>query len=205
MNKTLRAFIAIPIPEAVTVFLRQVQRRLEAQPMNIRWVAAKNIHLTLKFLGEIEAPQLSAVTSQMDAATATTAPFSLTANGVGVFPNHRRARVWWVGVAGDTDRLRMLQSNLETRLTTAGFGMSSRDFKAHLTIGRTRQRINAKTVGTSLGPLHEAASGSFRVDRLVLFQSILKPAGAEYTRLHISHLAKGKRDPKPAGIIDPGN
>ena len=73
MNKTLRAFIAVPIPEAVTVFLQQVQRRLDAQRMNIRWVAAKNIHLTLKFLGEIEAPQLSAVTSQMDAATATMA------------------------------------------------------------------------------------------------------------------------------------
>lgn len=205
MNKTLRAFIAIPIPEAVTVFLRQVQHRLEAQPMNIRWVAAKNIHLTLKFLGDIDGSQLPAITSQMDAATATTAPFSLTANGVGVFPNPRRARVWWVGVAGDTDRLRMLQSNLETRLTTAGLGKSSRNFKAHLTIGRTRQRIDANTVGTSLGTLQDAASGSFRVDQLVLFQSILKPAGAKYTRLHISHLAKRKRDPKPVGEIDPEN
>lgn len=202
MSKTLRAFIAVPIPEAVTAFLQQVQHRLQEQRMNIRWVAAKNSHLTLKFLGEIEASLVPEITAKMDAAAATTPPFSLTARGVGVFPNHRRARVWWVGVTGDTDRLRMLQSSLETGLTATGFGKSSRNFQAHLTIGRSRQRISAKTVGASLASLQDTASDSFRVDGLRLFQSTLKPTGAEYALLHISHLASGKRDPRPAGGND---
>lgn len=199
MSKTLRAFIAVPIPETVTVFLQQVQQRLQAQRMNIRWVIARNVHLTLKFLGDIEASRVPAITSQMDAAAATTPSFSLNASGVGVFPNHRRARVWWVGVAGDIDRLHALQSNLEAGLAAGGFGKSSRDFRAHLTIGRTRRRINAKTVDESLGPLKDTASGAFRVDRLVLFQSILKPDGAEYTRLHTSYLANEISETKPAG------
>ncbi len=187
MQKTLRAFVAAPIPDAVAVFLQQIQARLQSPKMKIRWVATTNIHLTLKFLGDIDPSRVAAVTAQMDAAAGSIPSFSLVAKGVGVFPNLRNARVLWVGLAGDCDRLRTIQASLESGLKSVGFSKAPRNFRAHLTIGRTRQRIDAQTISASLEPLKDVASDSFRVDRLTLFKSILKPAGAEYTLLHSSH------------------
>lgn len=188
--QSLRAFIAVPLPDTLALFLRQVQARLRSPGMNIRWVATRNIHLTLKFLGEIDASQIDAVAAQMDAAAGSVPAFSLQARGVGIFPNLRHARVLWVGLAGDRDRLSAIQASLESGLESVGFSRESRDFRAHLTIGRTRQRIGRQTIGAALEPLKDIASDPFRVDRLTLFKSVLKPAGAEYTPLHISHLMK---------------
>lgn len=189
MQTKLRAFVAVPIPNGVAVFLQQAQTRLQSPGMNIRWVASKNIHLTLKFLGDIDSSRISEVADQMDAVAGSIHAFSLKAKGVGVFPNLRNARVVWVGLAGDLDRLKVIQATLESGLESAGFGKASLNFRAHLTIGRTRQRIDAPTIRLALEPMQDVASDSFRVDRLALFKSILKPAGAEYTLLHTSHLA----------------
>lgn len=189
MPETLRAFIAVPIPEALTVFLRHVQTQLQARRMKLRWVAPKNIHLTLKFLGDIALSQVPAIVERMDAAADAMPAFRLVASGVGVFPNHRHPRVLWVGLAGDLIRLNRLQATLDHGLVAEGFGKVSRNFQAHLTIGRTRQRIDAQTIDTTLISLQDIVSDSFRVDRLDLVKSVLKPAGPEYTRLHVSHLA----------------
>jgi 2'-5' RNA ligase len=189
LPQTLRAFVAVPIPEAVALFLMQIQARLQLPGRNIRWVAAKNIHLTLKFLGDVEPSRVPAIAAQMDAAAEMTAAFSLTAKGVGVFPDLRRARILWVGLAGDLDRLKAVQATLESSLDSVGFKKEAHVFGAHLTIGRIRRRIDAQLIGESVEPLKAVASDFFRVDRLMLFKSILKPNGPEYTLLHTSHLA----------------
>ncbi len=189
MPKTLRAFVAVPIPDAVALFLMQIQAQLQLPGRNIRWVAAKNIHLTLKFLGDIDPSRVPAAAAQMDAAAGATAAFSLTAKGVGVFPDLRHARVIWVGLTGDLDRLKTIQTGLESGLESVGFKRETRGFGAHLTIGRIRRRIDAQLIGESLVPLKAVASDGFRVDRLMLFKSILTPSGPEYTLLHTSHLA----------------
>ena len=187
MQKTLRAFVAVPLPDAVAVFLQQVQARLQSSGMNIRWAASKNIHLTLKFLGDMDPSRIPAVADQMDAAAGPISSFSLKAGGVGVFPNLRNTRVLWVGLDGDLDRLRTIQATLSSGLESVGFNRESRKFRAHLTIGRTRQRIDSETIRASLEPLKDVASDSFRVDRLTLFKSSLKPTGAVYTRLYTTH------------------
>ena len=189
MPQNLRAFVAVPIPDAVALFLMQIQGRLQLPGRNIRWVAAKNIHLTLTFLGDVDPSRVSAIAAQMDAAANVTTAFSLTAKGVGVFPDLRRARVLWVGLVGDLDRLKAIQATLESGLESEGFKRASRGFGAHLTIGRIRRRIEAQVIGESLAPLKSVASDFFRVDRLMLFKSMLKPNGPEYTLLHTSHLA----------------
>ena len=125
----------------------------------------------------------------------------LRAQGVGVFPNPRQARVFWVGLAGDLDRLRSMQANLESRLESVGFFREPRNFRAHLTIGRTRRRMDRQTIGAALEAMHSVASDLFRVDRLVLFKSILKPAGAEHTALHTSYL-KRHPDSQTGGLHD---
>ena len=189
MPRTLRAFIALPIPEPVTAFLQQVQGQLQARQLDCRWPAAKNIHLTLMFLGNIEAALTTDIDARMDRIASRHPAFSIRAGGAGVFPNVRRARVLWVGLTGDIDRLRHLQSDLESGLAADGFDQAPRDFRPHLTIGRTRRRIDAKIIETSLAALRDLASDPFQVDQMVLYQSILKPAGAEYKRLHSARLA----------------
>jgi 2'-5' RNA ligase len=156
--------------------------------MNIRWVTSKNIHLTLKFLGDIDLSRMDAVATQMDTCAGSMPTFFLRADGVGVFPNLRHARVLWVGLNGDLERLRSMQANLESCLEAIGFPRGSRHFRAHLTIGRTRRRIDGQTIGAALKPLKLVVSDPFQVDRMVLFKSILKPSGADYTALHTSYL-----------------
>lgn len=189
MAHTLRTFIALPVPDAVAAFLKQIQERLRSPVANIRWVPVANIHLTLKFLGEIDPSAVPAINAQLDAVARSIPPFALSAEGVGVFPNLRQARVVWVGLSGDIKLLQALQQHLESGLATLGFKREPRAFRAHLTIGRTRQRIDPKALGALLEPIKAEACKSFNVDQIRLYQSVLKPSGAEYTLLHVAHLA----------------
>jgi RNA 2',3'-cyclic 3'-phosphodiesterase len=189
MPGTIRIFIAVPIPDALEKFLGQVQAQLQSLERNIRWVATKNIHLTLKFLGEVDPARIPAIASQMDSIAGPAPPFAIRAAGVGVFPNVRHARVVWVGLAGDIDRLKAVQAGLESGLEAVGFNREARDLHPHLTIGRTLRRIDSTTVKAALEPLRDTISESFRVDRLTLYKSKLNPAGAEYTPLYTAHLS----------------
>lgn len=191
MPQAIRVFVAIPIPEAVVVFVKNIQAQLQLPGMDVRWLADSHIHLTLKFLGDIERSRVPAVTAQMDTAAGQILPFRLKARGVGVFPDRRHARVVWVGLDGELDRLGEIRIALESCLESIGFSRENRRFHPHLTIGRTRRQIVAQNLRRSLDTLKDAASDLFQVDRLMLFKSILKPAGAEYTLLHTSWLAEG--------------
>ncbi|GAB6908498.1 conserved hypothetical protein [Desulfosarcina cetonica] len=188
MSQTLRAFIAIPLPEAVIAFLRQIQQRLRSTSMNVRWVRPENIHLTLKFLGEIDRSKVPAIAVQLDESSAATASFSLFAQGCGVFPNFRRARVLWVGLKGDLQPLGGLQTMVDAALEKIGYERENRPFRAHLTIGRVRQRIDADSVRVSMAALQNMTSTPFIVEQVRLYQSVLRPSGAKYTVLHTASL-----------------
>lgn len=189
MPQSLRVFIAVSIPDPVARFLRGVQAQLQLPATDVRWLAVENIHLTLKFLGDVDPSRVIDVAARMDEAAGQIPPFSLKARGAGVFPDLRRARVLWVGLDGALEPLCRIQAAVESGLESIGFKKESRRFHPHLTIGRTRRRIDARTMAASLERLKEAVSDSFRVDRLGLFKSTLKPTGADYCLLHSSRLA----------------
>lgn len=188
MKKTLRLFVAVPISDPVARFLNDIRRRLEAPAMKIRWVPVTNIHLTLQFLGDVDRSAVEAVSDQMDAVAGAALPFSIRAKGVGGFPNLRRFRVLWVGLDGETRQLAAMQRSLASRLEAIGFVKERRRFHPHLTIGRARQPLDGRRWGERLSALADCASETLRVDRFCLIASLLKPGGAEYTRLHTSHL-----------------
>jgi len=188
MPDALRAFIAVPMPKAMIAYLQETMDRLRESRLNIRWIPASNIHLTLRFLGDIDPSRVPGISAGMDAAAQKVPPFSLTADGPGVFPNLRQARVIWIGLSGHLDRLQQLRAGLETGLAECGFREETRPFRAHLTIGRTRQRVPAPDIAAMLASLKESVSDSFEVDRITLYQSTLKPTGAVYHRLHTSAL-----------------
>lgn len=190
MAKTQRTFIAVSIPEQVARFIQNVQNRLRSSLPEIRWVAVKNIHLTLKFLGEIDPGQNEGIVAQMEEAALCAPPFSLSVKGVGVFPNHRQARVLWVGLAGDMDRLASIHAGLEKGLESVGFPRDRRSFSPHLTIGRSRRQIHPESIEKALRTMGEDDHETFMVERIGLYKSVLKPTGAEYTLLHASKLCK---------------
>jgi len=188
MKTTLRLFVAVPIPDPVARFLKDVQSRLAGPEIKIRWIPVKNIHLTLQFLGDVEQAAVASITEQMDVAAGAAQPFSIAAKGVGGFPNLRRLRVLWVGLDGDTQQLTAIQRELASRMETVGFARERRRFHPHLTIGRARQPVDGRRLDQQLPTRAECASEPLRVDRICLFASLLKPGGAEYTCLHTSQL-----------------
>jgi len=178
----VRTFIAIELDDAIRERLGQAQERLRACRCKVKWVEPQNIHLTLKFLGEIEEGVVEAVSDVMASAAAAVKPFELTVAGVGAFPPRGAPRVVWVGIerAGG---LVQLHGGLEDGLERLGFEREKRRFSPHVTLGRVKDRRG----GPSLRPLLEAEApadfGVQAVEEVVLFRSVLSSSGPTYTAL----------------------
>lgn len=183
MSDTVRAFVAIGLPEPVRTLLQALQERLGSGDLPVRWVPPENVHLTLKFLGEIPEGDVSRVSDILTAAAQGSGPISLTARGLGVFPAPRRPKVIWVGVGGNTGALTDLQRRLDSGLVSAGIPAERRAFHAHLTLGRVKGQIDGRRLRRSMDRRCNFDQVPFCVDRVVLFRSILKPSGAEYSDL----------------------
>jgi 2'-5' RNA ligase len=183
MSKSIRTFIAVKLPETVLAAIDEVQEQLAAYGFSVRWVTNGNIHLTLKFLGEVHEDELDGIAAVLTEAVHGFAPLRLAAAGVGVFPSVKRARVIWVGLSGQLSELSALQRSIEDRLATIGYPREKRPFSGHLTLGRVKGPIAASRLTTAMDGFRVFASETFEVDRVVLFKSDLRPTGALYTEL----------------------
>ena len=131
----MRTFIAINLPAKERQRIHRSARGLRDEGMPVRWVEPDNLHLTLKFLGELRAERLSEVEASVERVAASTAPFSLTLGEFGAFPTLRRPRVIWLGAVA-TPELRCLKQDLEWALADRGFNAETRAFHPHITLGR---------------------------------------------------------------------
>lgn len=183
MGEKIRTFIAISLPEFVLQTIGQAQDTLRGSGLNIRWVRKEGIHLTLKFLGDINRDNVEKIKATMEQATNGFSSLTLMAEGIGVFPDFRRPRVIWVGISGDVQVLFDLQDDLESQLKTLGFPKEKRPFKGHLTMGRVKGRVDKTKFREALEGLRGFKTDAFTVQSVVLFQSTLRPQGAVYTRL----------------------
>ena len=183
MSQTIRSFIAIELPEAVGSLLGKVQQNLRALRLKAGWVHPQNIHLTLKFLGNITTADIDKVGMAMKAAAEDFKPFTLTVGGIGFFPGIKRPRVIWVGVGGQTQELFALQRSLEDRLAAAGFPKEKRSFKGHLTLGRFRNVPDSAAISRVIQEYTDIGKEEFNTRQIVLFKSELKPSGAVYSQL----------------------
>ena len=183
MAKKIRAFIAISLPGPVLQAIEKAQETLKGLGLKIRWVRKEGIHLTLKFLGDIDRDDVERIRAAIERATKRFSPFALRGEGIGVFPDLRRPRVVWVGVTEDVEALRALQRDLESQLDKLGFPKEKRSFKGHLTVGRVKGRLDPTRLSEALKGLGEFRTESFTAQSVVLFQSDLRPDGAVYSRL----------------------
>jgi RNA 2',3'-cyclic 3'-phosphodiesterase len=188
----IRAFIAIELPDHIKHKLGEVQERLKAGRLPVKWVAPGSIHLTMKFLDSITQDTADAVTGVMQEASIVSEPFRLMVKGLGVFPNPRRVQVVWAGLGGDIGRLIELQKELDSGLSRLGFTLESRPFTAHLTLARMRDEADASD-REAMGRLVDGTpfeGGDFQVDSFSLMRSQLRKEGPIYTQLASVSLVK---------------
>jgi 2'-5' RNA ligase len=183
MTKTIRTFIALEIPGTIISKIRELQDGIKAYGLKIRWVRAENIHLTLKFLGDVEEIKIKKIAKAVFKTVEGHSPISIKAKGIGVFPGIRRPRVLWVGLAGQLEALVGLQQTLDENLIMLGFSREERPFKGHLTMGRMKDKIDVKKLGDALMAFRSFESETFTADQIILYKSELKASGAVYTEL----------------------
>ena len=178
----IRLFVACELPDEIVNALGQLQDGLgRAGAEQLRWVRPEGIHLTLKFLGEVEVALVDDVITSLSACIR---PFALrlSASQLGAFGG-RRLRVVWVGLDGQTGELSDLAKTVERALEPLGFPAEHRPFAPHLTLGRVRERASAAERERLSGLLESYQMPSpteFSLSRVALIQSILGPGGARY-------------------------
>lgn len=180
---TIRIFVAVNLAPGLKETLAQVQERLKAARADVTWVRPENLHLTLKFLGQVEETRLAAVGEAVAAAARGYGSFRLVLGGLGAFPQPRAARVVWIGMSEGAQALAALQARVEGGLESLGFPREERPFTAHLTLGRVRGPRHREQLAVALTSMPTEPLGEMVLHRIELMKSDLGPGGARYSVL----------------------
>lgn len=188
----IRAFIAIDLTPAILQHLEQVsvqlKKRLEGVP--VRWVPVDNIHLTLKFLGDVSLANVDMLKKILQTEVEGHHAFEISVGGLGAFPSLHRPRVVWVGVEAPTE-LTAVQNGIESAMARLGYAREERPFSAHLTLGRVSRNAmgrDERLIGEAIEAIKLGFLGVARVNEVHLYKSDLLPNGAVYTRLFTASL-----------------
>jgi 2'-5' RNA ligase len=201
-----RVFAAVRLPAELTDGAVAVQRGLNGQLVDVKWVEPENLHLTLRFFGEVDDGAIVRIEEAITEVSRVTTPFTIRLGGVGTFPGRGRPRVIWIGITNGGDRLAAMAAALEQAFVARGLGRGDRAFSPHLTLGRVRdpnqrsrgrghrrervplqatEAMRAAIAGAGYGP------ADLEVREVALVESHLSPRGPEYRNRHRSPLAAG--------------
>jgi len=179
----LRTFIAIELDESVQTSLRDIQTELKSVGADISWVRPRNIHITLKFLGEIPLKKVKAVTEMLPEVFSQIPSFPIELGGLGVFPNIEHPKIIWVDVCKGAAGVKRLAATLENALCRLGYPKERREFTAHVTLGRVRSMKNADALGQAIQNFKFKQSFAQTVSKIVFFKSTLSSQGSIYEPL----------------------
>ncbi|MFQ5432916.1 MAG: RNA 2',3'-cyclic phosphodiesterase [Nitrospinota bacterium] len=181
--ESVRAFIAAQIGDKLREALSGVIDELKKSDPYVKWIKPENLHVTLKFLGEVEADKIDAIKSEMQNIAASDKPFSLSVSGIGVIPNPRYPRVVYSNLVDNDQKLKNLSQRLDEAMTLLGFEPEERDFLPHLTIGRVKSFKAKSLLIMKIREFHKREIGTLDVRSVRLIKSELMPAGAIYTEM----------------------
>ncbi len=182
----MRIFCAVNLPEAVrarvAAHISRLREAAASLPLKIGWERAEKLHLTLKFLGELDAARIEALTRAAERAASSAVKFEVTLEEAGAFPAGGNARVLWLGLRDETKRLAALNERLEEECARENFPRETRAFHPHITIARIRIPNAARQIvrlhrETGFEPV------SFDVDEFNIMRSQLGAGGSRYTPL----------------------
>ena len=179
----VRTFIAVEMDASIRTALGRLQKRLAKGCPEVRWTATQNLHLTVKFLGDVKETDLPRVCAMAQQAADEVEPFTVTPTGIGTFGSPRRTRVVWCGFSGATEILVRLHDRLDELLAPLGVPGESRRFAPHLTLGRPLARRGADVPSDVLDQYAHWSPGSQHVDHIVVFSSQPGPGGPRYDPL----------------------
>jgi 2'-5' RNA ligase len=189
----LRAFIAVEIPSGIREAVSTATAPLQKKTGSIvRWVPVTNMHLTLKFLGDVSPTNVEMLSEMLRSEADLFYCFDLRLNGLGSFPNLKRPRVIYIGIQAPA-MLEALQRGIESASRRLGYESEERGFSPHLTIGRVKQNVTAteqQSIRRALEETRIDLLGTARVDSVHLYKSDLMPSGSIYTRLYSAKLKK---------------
>ena len=191
----MRAFLGIGLPVGVKETITSAIDQVRGLHAPVAWTAPKNLHITLKFLGEILPERVPLVERLMRVVASGIDPFSLTAEGGGAFPGTRNPRILWVGFFEPLELVSQLQQNMENALSGAWFPREDRPFHPHITVGRSRGALPPAWGERFVQALSGKRFGVVPVPSITLYESRPGPGGAVYTPLCDFHLVgSGKRE-----------
>lgn len=179
----IRSFLAIEIPDTILKLVAEVQKALKSSNADIKWVNPEDIHITLKFFGNIDESKIESIIKSVEKVIESFSPFSIKVKGVGSFPNLKAPRVIWVGVLDERGILSQFQNQLEKAFEKLGFEAEKRSFHPHLTLGRIRSFKEKGELIKRMERFQEDDFGEFMVEKVVLFKSDLTRQGPIYTAL----------------------
>ena len=179
----IRTFIAIEIPEDKKAEIKRLQSELRNLRGSVRWVRPEGMHLTLKFLGDVEDSLIVKLAAEVADATGYCERFNIGITGTGAFPNFRRPRVFWIALREPTGELAQLAAKINHKLENLGFPAEKRKFSPHITLGRVKDPHGVQSLSEYLQSISFDA-GEFEAKEIIIMKSQLKPTGAEYTPLH---------------------
>ena len=180
----MRTFIAIELTDGIKLQLSRLQGKLQRFDRAVRWMHTEHMHLTLRFLGDVDDNRIPAVCKALDEAGTQCRPFDITVKGAGCFPPSGGPRVVWAGVENPDGGLQACYQAVETALDGVGFDREGRPFSPHLTVGRIRSPGSARGLRESVAALSDVAGGELQVAELVFFSSELRRHGPLHTPMH---------------------
>ncbi|MGI5843795.1 MAG: RNA 2',3'-cyclic phosphodiesterase [Candidatus Xenobium sp.] len=192
MDTLFRLFIAVELDPGVREGLAAISGDLRA--WTVRWVRPENLHLTLKFLGEVPQERLPQLREALDRVARQHPPMKFVLDGLGAFPNFKRPAVLWVGISSGQEALRRLARHLERELGALGFPPERRDFVGHVTLGRVTRPGLQSFPEQAFRDLASGPLGTGRVADFCLFRSQLRPTGPVYSVLHRFPLAAPEQE-----------
>ena len=192
----MRLFVALDLPEKVRQQMRELIGPLKTEYPGARWVRPEGMHITLKFIGHVDAERVDPIRAALETIRSEQ-PVDMEFRGLGFFPNERRPRVAWCGVKASPN-LPKLAADIERALEPLGIPLESRNFVPHLTLARFKADAGDRGADQLIGKLVQAAKklepagfGTATETEFHLYESVLRPSGAEYTRLHSFSFVKG--------------
>lgn len=176
----MRTFIAIGLPLNLRRKLDRISQDLRRKCSGVKWVDPEKIHLTLKFLGNVEVEKLPRIKAVLDEVTRHHCPIKVEVGGLGCFPNLRRPRVIWVGIKNQEEKLGKLAKDIEDKLAELGFQPEKRKFNGHLTLGRVKKFPVKLNLNIPSLEARAESLGSLNIDMILLIKSTLTARGAVY-------------------------